>query len=159
MAARDDGLPFSDYFKIVHPTLRIPTRALGLVTIASMLILLIPIGSTIAFYAIVSLGTVGLYCSYLMPCLFAFMQRLNGEVMTPSAYSWGRYGVVLNGLASVYAIFVIIWICFPTTLPVVAANMNYSAPIMGFVVMFALLDWTFRGRRKFAVPLNKEAVY
>ncbi|KAK4888975.1 hypothetical protein LTR27_012196 [Elasticomyces elasticus] len=157
--ARDDGLPFSEYFKVVHPKLRIPTRALALTSTASMLLLLIPIGSAVAFNAIVSLATVGLYFSYLMPCLFAFMQRLNGETIAHSAYSWGRWGVVLNGSASVYAIFVIVWICFPTTLPVVAANMNYSGPIMGFVIIFALVDWTFRGRHKFAVPLDKEAVY
>ncbi|KAK6418895.1 hypothetical protein LTR81_007958 [Elasticomyces elasticus] len=157
--ARDDGLPFSEYFKVVHPKLRIPTRALALTSTASMLLLLIPIGSAVAFNAIVSLATVGLYFSYLMPCLFAFMQRMNGETIAHSAYSWGRWGVVLNGFASVYAIFVIVWICFPTTLPVVAANMNYSGPIMGFVVIFALVDWTFRGRHKFAVPLDKETVY
>ncbi|KAK5684577.1 hypothetical protein LTS10_004449 [Elasticomyces elasticus] len=106
--ARDDGLPFSEYFKVVHPKLRIPTRALALTSTASMLLLLIPIGSAVAFNAIVSLATVGLYSSYLMPCLFAFMQRMNGEAIAHSAYSWGRWGVVLNGSASVYAIFVVV---------------------------------------------------
>ncbi|TKA72810.1 hypothetical protein B0A55_09529 [Friedmanniomyces simplex] len=113
--ARDDGLPFSEYFEVVHPKLRIPIRALALTTTASMLLLLVPIGSAVAFNAIVSLAIVGLYFSYLMPCLFAFMQRLNGETIAPSAYSWARWGVVLYGSASVYATFVIIWICFPTT--------------------------------------------
>ncbi|KAK5766193.1 hypothetical protein LTS12_003677 [Elasticomyces elasticus] len=58
--ARDDGLPFSEYFKVVHPKFRIPTRALALTSTASMLLLLIPIGSAVAFNAIVSLATVGL---------------------------------------------------------------------------------------------------
>jgi len=68
-------------------------------------------------------------------------------------------GVQLDGAASIYTIFVIICICFPTTLPVVATNMNYSGPIIGFALIFASLDWMLRRRPKFVVPLNKGAVY
>ncbi|KAK5119709.1 hypothetical protein LTR85_007285 [Meristemomyces frigidus] len=163
--ARDDGLPFSDYFKVltpgikVHPTLRMPIRAVMLTSFVTMLLLLIPIGSATAFNDILSLAIVGLYFSYTTPPLFIFMQRLNGDEIAPSAYALGRWGVWINGAASVYGLFIIIWLCFPTELPVTATTMNWSGPIMGFIIIFALIDWMFRGRHKFAVPVEKDVIY
>lgn len=124
-----------------------------------MLLLLIPIGSETAFNAIVSLAVIALYFSYTMPCVFVFIQRLTGETVAHSEWSLGRYGVYVNGFASVYGIFIIVWLCFPTQLPVTAANMNWSGPIIGFVILFALLDWVIRARHKFAVPVEKGEVY
>lgn len=117
----------------VHPTLRTPLRALGLTAVMTMLLLLIPIGSYTAFNAILSLAVIALYFSYTMPCLFVFMQRLNGERIAHTGFTLGRWRVWVDGAASVYGLFVIIWLCFLTELPVTAKNMNWSGPIMGFV--------------------------
>ena len=124
-----------------------------------MLLLLIPIGSTTAFNAFISLATVGLYFSYTVPCLFALLQRLNNEEIAPSAYALGRWGIWVNGAAVIYGVFVIIWACFPPVLPVTAKNMNYSGPIVGCILLLAMVDWLLRGRRKFAVPLGKDEIY
>jgi len=120
-----------------------------------MLLLLIPIGSYTAFNAILSLAVIALYFSYTMPCLFVFIQRLTGEDLPHTPFTLGRWGIWVNGAASVYGIFVIIWLCFPTELPVTAANMNWSGPIMGFVIIFALVDWFCRGSRRFSVSVPK----
>jgi len=135
-----------------------PVRAVGLTTAITMLLLLIPIGSTTAFNAFISLATVGLYFSYTVPCLFAFLQRLNKEEVAHSPYSMGRWGIWLNGAGFVYGTFVLIFACFPPVLPVTAVNMNYSGSIMGFVMLVALVDWALRGRYKFKVPLGKTEI-
>lgn len=132
-----------------------PIRALGITSLITMLLLLIPIGSTTALNAILSLAVLALYISYTMPCLFIFLQRLSGETVATSQWSLGRWGVYINGGAAVYGLFVSVFLCFPTELPVTAANMNWSGPIVGFVLIFSLVDWFFRGRHKFAVPLGK----
>jgi len=56
--ARDDTLPFSNYFKIVHPALRMPTRALEILTVVPSLLLLAPICSVRAFNTFLSLAII-----------------------------------------------------------------------------------------------------
>jgi choline transport protein len=63
----------------IHPTLRIPLNALCLVTTIAALLGLINIGNTTAFNAILSLATMGLYLSYVMPLAFSLIRKLQGR--------------------------------------------------------------------------------
>lgn len=35
--------------------------------------------------------------------------------------------------------------------------MNYGGPVMGAVIIFALLDWVIGGRKRFQVPVDVRA--
>jgi choline transport protein len=50
--ARDRGYPFPDTFSKVHPTLRIPVNAVLITSAICLIINIIPVGSTVAFYAL-----------------------------------------------------------------------------------------------------------
>ncbi|KAJ6083963.1 hypothetical protein N7486_010763 [Penicillium sp. IBT 16267x] len=55
--ARDKGLPFFDFFATVNPTFTVPLNALCVSLVIVSLLSLINIGSSVAFNAIMSLGT------------------------------------------------------------------------------------------------------
>ena len=65
-----------------------------------------------------------------------------------------RYiGLVVNFYAIAWGIYVCIFLPFPSKLPVSnAAELNWSGPVFGFVLLLAVLDWIFRGRKKFEAP-------
>jgi choline transport protein len=65
----------------------------------------------------------------------------------------GRAGLPINLLALAYLVFVVIWMPFPQILPVTASNMNYAGPVLGGVILIALLDWAISGRKRFKVPI------
>jgi choline transport protein len=179
--ARDNGLPFSSFFVKVssHPTLsiydtspqnppltscphqqvspnhKIPLRALLLTTTITLLLSLINIASTTAFAAILSLSTLALYISYALPIIFLLIKRFRGQPIPFGPFRLGRFGLPINIFAVVYAIYVIIFLPFPPQLPVTASNMNYAGPVMGIVLVFALLDWGVRGRKQFQGPTVK----
>jgi hypothetical protein len=44
-------------------------------------------------------------------------------------------------------------------MPVTALNMNYGGPVMGAVILFALVDWFIWGRKRFSVPIGKVGGY
>jgi choline transport protein len=125
-----------------------------------MLLLLIPIGSYTAFNAIVSLVEIALYFSYTMPCLFILMRRLQGGEIPHSTYALGKWpGILVNGFATIYGIFVCVWVCFPSYIPVTPDNMNWSCLIFGAVLIIALVDWFVRGKHKFRMVLQPDVIF
>ncbi|KAF9895273.1 hypothetical protein FE257_000176 [Aspergillus nanangensis] len=154
--ARDNGLPFSDFFVRVSPRYKIPIRALFLVASVVIVISFIQIGSTAAFNAILSLSTMGLYISYLMPLIFLVLKRFtNPQAIPRGTFSLGKWGLPINLVAIVFATYFAVFLPFPATLPVTAENMNYAGPVLGVVMLFACVDWVFRGRHKWNGPTMK----
>ncbi|KAL6235491.1 hypothetical protein BDW75DRAFT_230224 [Aspergillus navahoensis] len=149
--ARDNGLPFSDFFLKVDGQLKIPLRALGLVSGWIFVLSFMQMGSTAAFNAILSLSALGLYISYLFPLAFLVCRRFTGDV-PKGAYSLGRWGLPLNLTAILFATYFVIFLPFPPTLPVTPENMNFSGPVLGFIMLCSCVDWVVRGRHKWNGP-------
>ena len=125
-----------------------------LVSFIVMLLNLINLGSTTAFFAILSLNTLALYISYIIPILFFIMSKFRHDPIPYGPFHLGRFGLPINIFALVYAVFIAIFLPFPPFVPVNSTTMSYGGPVMGFVMIFAILDWFFNGRKRFQVPVN-----
>ncbi|RMZ79685.1 hypothetical protein DV738_g3256, partial [Chaetothyriales sp. CBS 135597] len=77
--SRDNGLPFSGTLSHVNTQRAIPINAIAFTTVCAMLLGVINIVSTAAFYGIVGVTTVALYFTYMMPILMLVIRRLRGE--------------------------------------------------------------------------------
>ena len=126
-------------------------------TIAVVLLSLINIASSTALNAILSLSTLALYVSYMIPITLMTIKRLRRQPLEFGPFSLGRFGLPINVFALVYGIFVSIFLPFPPTLPVTGETMNYSGPIFGLVLLFALADWLLRGRKFYTGPIREVA--
>ena len=157
--ARDRGLPFPNFFGRVHPTLRIPLNSLFLVSFVVMLLQLINIGSSTALFAILGLSTIALYISYILPVLFVLLAKLRGQHIQYGPFRLGKAGIFINAFGVIYGIFVLIWLPFPPFQPLTTTNFNYAGPIMGVVIIFALLDWFISGRKRFVPPTENVGFY
>jgi choline transport protein len=114
-----------------------------------VLLSLITVGNTTAFFAILSLNTLALYLSYLLPIIFFSLAKLRGQHIPYGPFRLGKFGLVVNAFAIVYAIFIIIFLPFPPILPVTGKNMNYAGPIMAAVIIFAIADYAVGGHKRF----------
>ncbi|KEY82867.1 GABA permease GabA [Aspergillus fumigatus] len=151
--ARDNGLPFSDFFVHIDRKHKIPIRALFLVATLVVLLSFIQIGSTAAFNAILSISTLGLYFSYIIPLILLVIKRFREPQDIPrGVFHMGRWGLPVNLFAIAFAIYVSIFLPFPAQVPVTGENMNYAGPVLGAVMIFACVDWVVRGRRKWVGP-------
>jgi choline transport protein len=152
--SRDGALPA--YFAKIDPRHRIPVRSVWLPVFIVMLLALLNIGSSIAFNVIVALSTLGLYQSYLMAIACMIWARYRGTV-EPAGWSLGRFGIYINVFAVVYSAYIMVFLCFPSFLPVTASGMNYALPINAFVQIVALV-WWFVWAKKNWRGLNKDVV-
>ncbi|OQO11391.1 hypothetical protein B0A48_05647 [Cryoendolithus antarcticus] len=159
--ARDNGLPFASFFVYVSPTLKIPTRALGLVVLVVVLLSFIELGSLAAFNALTSLSTLALYVSYVLPVLFFMIHKLRGREVLWGPFRMAKvlpapfgeiFAIGVNLFAIAWGIYIIIFLPWPSTVPVTLKTLNWSGPVFGFVMLLALFDWFISGRKRFVAP-------
>lgn len=130
-----------------------PINALGLITATCIALSLIYIGSTTAFNAIVSLSSIGLHVSYILPITFILLRKIRGPPIVYGPFNLGKWGIPVNMFALAYLIYVIIWMAFPTILPVTGSNMNYAGPILLTIILCGIADWFVSGHKRFELPI------
>ena len=103
-----------------------------------MVLSLINIPSTTAFNAILSLSSVSLTVSYLIPIILLVMKRISHQDVPWGPFRLGRFGLFVNIFAILYGIFICVFLIFPPFQPVTATNMNYASPVFGLILVFQL---------------------
>lgn len=116
---------------------------------------LINIGSSTAFNAVLSLATLSLYISYIIPIIIFALRKIRHKPIPYGPFRLGAFGLYINIFAVVYAIFICIFLPFPPVQPVTGKNMNYASPVFAFVLLFSLADWFVRGRKVFTGPVRE----
>lgn len=141
---------------------RVPARAVLFSISIVFLLTLINFGSSVAFQVFTSLSTISMYVSYFIAILMMVFARLSSSPPPVGPWTMGRLGMPVNLFALVYTAYIIVWLPFPTTMPITGANFNYSSPILGFVILAALALWmvkrkTWPGLREdvIEVAINK----
>lgn len=131
-----------------------PLNALGLIILVCFLLSLIYVGSSTAFNAIISLTSIALHISYILPILFILIRRIRGPTIDYGPFKLGKWGIPINLFSLIYLLFVIIWMPFPTILPVTWSNMNFAGPIVLVIIVGAIADWTISGHKRFRLPVT-----
>jgi choline transport protein len=155
--SRDRGLPASRFFSRITEWNKAPTNAVLLCFVVTTLLSLINIGSYTAFNAFLSLATIGFYFSYGLPILLFFIRRFNhANPIKFGPWKMSRMvGMVNNVLALMFCTFLIIFLPFPSYLPVTAKNMNYAAPIFIGVMGFAIIFYFVYGHKNYVGPIKE----
>ena len=58
----------------------------------------------------------------------------------------GPIGFIVNAVACLYIIVFVVLFCFPFSMPVAAATMNYSSLLTGGLTIFVAVFWFWRQR-------------
>ncbi|KAG8664432.1 hypothetical protein FPOAC2_13378 [Fusarium poae] len=143
--ARDDGLPRQLSF--IDETRNVPIKAVCLTAVIPSALCLLNIGNGpyIAFGALTSLSSISLYTSYAIAIASMLYARFIGSVKL-GKWNLGRCGVYVNTFALAFTLYVMVFLPFPSTLPVTPSNMNYCGPLMVSVLVMVVLYWFIRAR-------------
>jgi choline transport protein len=153
--ARDRGVPFSQVFGYVPPSLMIPLPAIGLTLLLTMLLALIPLVSSVAYNDITSLGVGALLCSYIICIGCLFLRRVRGQDLLPRRFSLGRVGgFATNAFALCFLILDLVLCFFPAEPHPSPENMNWAVVIFGGVALLAFVYFVARGRKVYKGPVE-----
>ncbi|KAH7018492.1 amino acid permease [Microdochium trichocladiopsis] len=150
--ARDGGLP--KYFGHVDHKTRIPLRAVVLTVflLCSLCLLIIGSETYVVFGAIMSLSSLALYLSYAIAISSMLWSRFFKPDLEFGQWNLGRKGLFINIYALVYTLWAMVFLPFPTTIPVDATTMNHCGPMMGLVLVVAIGLWFLNARKHWAGP-------
>ncbi|PNH45154.1 hypothetical protein VD0004_g2653 [Verticillium dahliae] len=152
--ARDKGLPFSGFIGHMDNKWKIPFNSVYVISGVCVLLSLIQIGSDAAFNILVSLSTLGLMSTYMLSIGCVLLKRIKHEPLPPARWSLGRYGLAINGFAFLYSGFIVVFCCFPLSLPVGVADANWAPLIWAAVIALATVMYVVQGRKTYTAPVD-----
>ncbi|KAJ6670310.1 hypothetical protein OIU74_027961 [Salix koriyanagi] len=112
--SRDGAMPLSSLWHKVNNH-EVPMNAVWLSAIISFCMALTYLGSEVAFQAMVSIATIGLYIAYALPIFFRV--TLARKSFIPGPFNLGRYGVLVGWIAVLWVATISILFSLPVTYP------------------------------------------
>ncbi|KAK1824454.1 hypothetical protein LTR12_001046 [Friedmanniomyces endolithicus] len=152
--ARNGGLPFSAQIAKVSSRLNVPVLACIIAFAFVVLISLIALGSSVAFFAIISLQLIALFFTYVVAIGTLIYRRLRGPPLPEHRWSLGRAGLMINIFAFLYGLFALAFIVLPSTPTVTGATMNWGPVMFAGVMIFALVYYFAGGHKTCLGPVK-----
>jgi amino acid transporter len=161
--SRDGAVPGHRLWHRINPRTRTPTNsvwlAVGLAFLLGVPSLYQNAGFSVAFFAIVSIGTVGLYVAYIIPVFL----RLRDPDFRPGRWNLGRWSKLVGWTAVAWVVFVSIVFFLPQFYPwlpgqevdgvnVGLNNFNWSGPLMVLIFVIIGAWWLLSARHWFKGP-------
>lgn len=161
--SRDGAVPGHRIWHRINPRTRTPTNsvwlAVGLAFLLGLPSLYQNAGFSVAFFAIVSIGTVGLFIAYIIPVFL----RLRSRDFEPGPWNLGRWSRPIGWMAMIWVTFIAIVFFLPAFYPwlpgheidgvnVGLNNFNWSGPLM--LTIFVVIGgwWLLSARKWFKGP-------
>ncbi|PPJ61050.1 hypothetical protein CBER1_01960 [Cercospora berteroae] len=149
--ARDNGLPFSNFFSHIDTKLEFPVRTTIAALCFASLYGLLYLASTTAFNSIVTSAVLFLNVTYAVPQGLLLWQG-RSKVLPSRYFDLGTFGLCCNIFAVVWTTFLVVIICFPPALPVAVGSMNYTSVVFVALGSMVLGLWVTLGKKKFQGP-------
>jgi amino acid transporter len=146
--SRDGAVPGHRIWHKLRPSSQAPVNAVWMSVVVAFVLGLPSLyqvnGASVAFFAIVSIGTVGLYISYGIPIYL----RMRSKSFTPGVWNLGSWSPLINGIAVVWVVIVMLLFFAPAFYPwTTAVDINWSGPVF-IVVMAIVFTWYGLSARK-----------
>jgi amino acid transporter len=109
------------------------------------------VGVPTAFFAVVSIGTVGLYIAYVIP---VYLRLRAGDSFTPGSWTLGNKYKWINTIAVVWVVISVVYFAMPTGTFAIPGGEGYDvwlinyAPILLGLIAIAITIWWFGGANK-----------
>lgn len=147
--SRDGAVPGHNIWHTLNRR-RIPANAVWLAG-AGAFVLSIPalFGNTVAFFALVSVGTVSIYIAYVLPTF----TRLLSREFKPGPWNLGKWSKPIGWIAVIWVAFIAVLFLTPETFPVTPQNLNYAPVVLVLCMLLLTIWWAASQSKSFKGPI------
>ncbi|KAF5254436.1 hypothetical protein FANTH_694 [Fusarium anthophilum] len=146
--SRDGGVPYSAYVSRLRWSN--PVRATAIMLCLQIIIGILYIASKTAYSSFINLTLFALNITVVLPqTVLLFTGR---DSLPKRAFSLGRYGYVINALATIFMLFFSVVFAFPVAQPVTGSSMNYLVVIFAVSLIFIVSSWLSGLSKRFTGP-------
>ncbi|KAL6613820.1 hypothetical protein ACP70R_036090 [Stipagrostis hirtigluma subsp. patula] len=149
--SRDGAMPFSRVWYQVNKQ-EVPINVVWLSVAVAFVMALTSLGSQIAFQAMLSIATIGIYIAYALPIFFRVTTARKSFV--PGPFHLGKYGVVVGWVAVAWVALVTVLFSLPVAYPIAEDNFNYTPVAVGGVLLLCVGSWVLHARFWFQGPVT-----
>ncbi|KAH7650622.1 Amino acid/polyamine transporter I protein [Dioscorea alata] len=149
--SRDGAMPLSAQWHKVNKN-EVPINAVWLSVFISFCMALTSLGSLVAFQAMVSIATIGLYIAYALPIFFRV--TLARRTFVPGPFNLGRYGVLVGWIAVLWVATITVMFSLPVEYPVTKDTLNYTPVAVGGLLILTVSSWVISARHWFKGPIT-----
>lgn len=149
--SRDGAMPFSSVWHKVNNQ-EVPINAVWLSALISFCMALTSLGSSVAFQAMVSIATIGLYIAYALPIFFRV--TLARKSFIPGPFNLGRYGILVGWIAVLWVATISVLFSLPVSYPITNETLNYTPVAVGCLFILVITSWIFGARHWFRGPIT-----
>ncbi|KAJ0985723.1 hypothetical protein J5N97_004079 [Dioscorea zingiberensis] len=155
--SRDGAMPLSSLWHKVNKQ-EVPINAVWLSVFISFCMALTSLVSLVAFQAMVSIATIGLYIAYALPIFFRV--TLARRSFVPGPFNLGRFGVLIGWIAVLWVATITVLFSLPVEYPITKDTLNYTPVAVGGLLVLTVSSWILSARHWFGGPVtNLEADY
>jgi amino acid permease (GABA permease) len=151
--SRDGAVPGHKFWHRINPRTRTPTNSIWLCVVLAFLAGVPSLreagGFPATFFAIVSIGVIGLYISYIIP---VFLRLRQGESFERGPWHLGRWSYLVGWTAVTWVVFISIYFLLPQFSPITYASFNYAPVALALLVIFVFGYWFLSARKWFTGP-------
>ena len=160
--SRDGAVPGHSLWRRLNKQ-RTPTWAVLFVVVLALLITIPALfgnkaGLPVAFFAVTSITTIGLYIAYILP---VFLRWRMGKKFEPGVWNLGKHFRWINAIAIVWVIICVVIFCLPTSPEAVPWNSNFSwsdfnyAPVVTILLALGVwIGWAAGAKHNFKGPVR-----
>lgn len=151
--AIENGVPFSGFMSKINATWNLPVNSLCFCFVASIAMGAIQLGSTTALNAFVGSLVISFFAAYSIPILALLTSRGRDTFPAQRYFNLGKFGPAINVISLLWQGFMFVWLCFPSYLPVTAADMNYAIVVFSGVSLISVVNWFLYSRKIYTSPV------
>ncbi|KAL9246248.1 hypothetical protein vseg_019808 [Gypsophila vaccaria] len=149
--SRDGAMPCSSFWHKVNKQ-EIPINAVWMSAFISFCMALTSLGSLVAFEAMVSIATIGLYIAYALPIFFRV--TLARKSFVPGPFNLGRYGVLVGWISVIWVVTISVLFSLPVSYPISTETLNYTPVAVGGLLVIIIGWWILSARHWFKGPVK-----
>jgi len=149
--SRDGAVPGHRLWHRINPRTRTPTNSIWFCVTFSFILAIPSLWSGVAYAAVTSIATIGLYIAYGLPIL---LRRLQGNSWVGGRWSLGKWSPVVGWIGVIWVAFISVLFMLPEVAfsTINHDNFNYAPIAVGVVLLFSGGYWLLSARKWFKGP-------